>query len=377
MRARIRTIKPEVFHDEALWALYLATGFPILQGFAGLWCYADRDGRFEWRPAALKALVVPYWDGDFEALLLALASYGFIRQYEVDGRLYGLVVNFKKHQAINHREPPSTLPEPPDDYARACPGAPVWKGREGKGTEGEGNDAHGAERPLPVATFPLSVLDDLRDADVSAHAGSGVSPMHTSASADGLKPLRAADEHERAHADIVRRQYGGEGQAIPATYHTLDGWELSAELRAAALMAGVPDIDERVAAARALRIAAPHGTTDRDKWVRAQFPRWRRWREQDAAKQSYGRAPAEAPKPKPPRVKGCPPWVTEKHEATATGAALDVRTEALACAKANPGIRTRNDAGELFTLHLEQRIRGGSESDARRRLLDARQKGAA
>lgn len=120
MRPRIRTIKPDVFHDEKLWALYVDTGMPILQGFEGLWCYADREGRFEWRPAALKSLILPYWSGDFELMLEALASKRFIIRYEVDGQSYAWIRKFKEHQKINAREPASTLPPPPPESTRTC-----------------------------------------------------------------------------------------------------------------------------------------------------------------------------------------------------------------------------------------------------------------
>jgi hypothetical protein len=113
VRPRIRSVKPEIYLDEELWALGVETGFPIYQGFQGLWSYADREKRFAWRPAALKALILPYWDGDMGALLDALARAGFIAKYTVDGRHYGLVVNLDKHQCFNAREPPSELPPPP------------------------------------------------------------------------------------------------------------------------------------------------------------------------------------------------------------------------------------------------------------------------
>lgn len=334
MRARIRTIKPEVFHDEHLWMLAETTGHPILQGFAGLWCYADREGRFEWRPMALQALILPYWRGSFGQVLDALEGGGFIRRYEVDGREYGLVVNFKKHQAINAREPASTLPEPPPDTARARTCTHVGKGREGKGTEGEGNGAHGATLPPPVD-------DRTRE---NCPCGLGSDPLH---------PPRWCGYHVQI---MAAEQANQQGQTIPATYHTLDGWELSAELRAAALMAGVPDIDERVAAARALRIAAPHGTTDRDKWVRAQFPRWRRWREQDQAKQSISRGPA------PPPVEPIRPRRKERDHAVRWGYDIDAIFEAV------------NAEGWPARAGAE-----GARREAQRRMNDAarNQKGAA
>lgn len=113
MKGRIRTVKPELFTDERLWDLGEETGLPVLQAFAGLWCFADREGRFEWRPRALKTLILPYWAGDFAAVMDALAKASFLVAYEVDGKAYGCVRNFRKHQLVNQREAKSELPEPP------------------------------------------------------------------------------------------------------------------------------------------------------------------------------------------------------------------------------------------------------------------------
>lgn len=113
MRPRIRTIKPEIASDEELWDLGVKTGLPVFQAFVMLWCQADREGRFEWRPRALKVACLPFWEGDFSRVLDALVTGGFIVEYEVLGRKFGLVRTFTRHQAINGKEPPSQLPEPP------------------------------------------------------------------------------------------------------------------------------------------------------------------------------------------------------------------------------------------------------------------------
>lgn len=120
MRPRIRTIKPEFFQDEGLWDLAAESGLPVHLAFAGLWCFADREGRFEWRPRALKAGILPYWDGDFSRVLDALAGGGFLVRYAVDGRDYGLVHTFAEHQVINQRESKSVLPAPNEGSANAC-----------------------------------------------------------------------------------------------------------------------------------------------------------------------------------------------------------------------------------------------------------------
>lgn len=156
MRSRIRSIKPEALADEALWDAEAATGLPLFRAFTGLWCYADREGRFEWRPRTLGKFILPHWIGDFEAVLNALAPH-FVQRYEVGGRVYGHVRNFHKHQKPNHREPPSECPAPPDDACeRLTPRDPGTPGHaragdlgtpvsSGKGTEGNGREReHGA-----------------------------------------------------------------------------------------------------------------------------------------------------------------------------------------------------------------------------------------
>jgi hypothetical protein len=234
-----------------------------------------------------------------------------------------------------HRRAPSDsdADEPSDVGIRRLSDAQKQKPKQKQiSKEGEGTTLP------PVVTYPLSVLD-------------------------GLAPLKGGPALTPGESGMLIPASNHQGQAIPATYHTLDGWEMSDEVRSSAIMAGVPDIDERVATARTLRIAAPHGTPDRDKWVRAQFPKWKRWREEDQAKKSFGRGPAEPPKPKPPRVKGCPPWVRESHEAACRAEGHDVRREAMAWAKGhhiNPSTLDRNIAAAAFTDHLTKLFQKGA-----------------
>lgn len=112
MKPRIRTIKPEAHIDEHLWDAEQETGLPLFRAFTGLWCHADREGRFEWRPRPLKAGILPYWEGDFSRVLDALATRGFVVKYVSGGREYGYIRTFKDHQFINNREPASSLPDP-------------------------------------------------------------------------------------------------------------------------------------------------------------------------------------------------------------------------------------------------------------------------
>ncbi len=179
MRARIRSVKPEILTDEKLWDLGVNTGFPILQAFEGLWMYSDREGRFEWRARALKTLILPYWDGDMEAVLTALAEAGFILRYEVDGRVFGAVRNFKRHQTPNPKENQSVIPAPFEDDSGSNPPptqsvtrenpSSLQKVSSGKGSgKGIGNGKGGGSPPAltrvleadPEPPPPLSAAQD-------------------------------------------------------------------------------------------------------------------------------------------------------------------------------------------------------------------------
>ena len=55
---RIRTVKPEFFLHEGLYELESQTKLPIRLSFSGLWCVADREGRFKWEPRKIGVQIV-------------------------------------------------------------------------------------------------------------------------------------------------------------------------------------------------------------------------------------------------------------------------------------------------------------------------------
>lgn len=106
--ARARNIKPGFFTSDDL-----ADCEPLARIlFAGLWCWADREGRIEERPKKIKAEILPYDRCDVEKLLCQLAEKRFILRYEVEGSKYIQVQNFHKHQNPHVKEQPSTIPPP-------------------------------------------------------------------------------------------------------------------------------------------------------------------------------------------------------------------------------------------------------------------------
>jgi major membrane immunogen (membrane-anchored lipoprotein) len=150
---RIRTVKPSFFKHYDLYVLESETGLPVRLAFAGLWCCADREGRFKWRPQELRVDIMPHDKGlDFEAVLYALASHGFIIRYEVDNSAYAYIPTWKEHQVINAKEAKSTIP-PPDT------GLPVNSSEsteipfvEGKGRERKGKEGNSASEDANTET---------------------------------------------------------------------------------------------------------------------------------------------------------------------------------------------------------------------------------
>jgi len=149
---RIRTIKPEFFTHDGIFEAEEETGLPLRLAYIGLWCAADREGRFRWEPRRLRVQILPYDDVDFSRVLDALTTRGFLVKYASDGREFGAIPSFPRHQIINNRERESELPEPLSiNIIDACPTRaprdPHAGKAEGKGREGnmEGNKEQGRE----------------------------------------------------------------------------------------------------------------------------------------------------------------------------------------------------------------------------------------
>lgn len=151
---RIRTIKPEFFLHDALFEAEKESALPLRIAYIGLWCAADREGRFRWEPRRLGAAIMPYDCIDFSRVLDALSTRGFIERHASEGVDFGVIPSFKRHQIINNRETPSNLPEPSEESmvigtptreprdADACGTRDPRPKAEGKGREGKGNDLH-------------------------------------------------------------------------------------------------------------------------------------------------------------------------------------------------------------------------------------------
>lgn len=160
---RIRTVKPEFFTHEGIYEAEIDSKLPLRLAFIGLWCACDREGRFKWEPRRLGVQILPYDDVDFSRVLDALVTRGFLVKYACQGSFFGVIPSFKRHQIVNNKESPSSLPEPPaetpDSLANspendACPTRATRDDdachKEGKGKEGKGMEQNTARFAPPT-----------------------------------------------------------------------------------------------------------------------------------------------------------------------------------------------------------------------------------
>lgn len=92
--SRIRSIHPGFFTDEDLVSVSMAARMLFL----GLGVEADDKGIFEWKPLTIKMRVFPADNIDVPALMDELAQAGAILRYEIGGKSYGAIRNFRKFQ---------------------------------------------------------------------------------------------------------------------------------------------------------------------------------------------------------------------------------------------------------------------------------------
>jgi len=230
VRPRIRTIKPEFFVHEGLYDLEHETKLPVRVAFAGLWCVADREGRFVWRPRTLKVAILPHDVVEFDAVLEALERGRFVRRYEVDGVQYGVIDTLKIHQVINQREAASAIPAPP---APECTDAHVHSDAthvhargEGKGREGNGRG--GARVHAIPVRVPGAGATGLATTTTPTAAAAAAASSSNGTNGEAAKRVGAEDV-ARAWAETIARP-----GASPGALHALDSWRKKFETIAAA-----------------------------------------------------------------------------------------------------------------------------------------------
>lgn len=110
--ARIRSIHPGLFTDEAFASLSMAARVLLL----GIWTEADDHGVFEWKPVTLKMRVMPVDNVSIPELLSECERADVIKRFS-SGKSYGLVRNFCRFQ--RPKKPKYSHPIPPELFLYA------------------------------------------------------------------------------------------------------------------------------------------------------------------------------------------------------------------------------------------------------------------
>jgi len=160
--ARIRTIKPEFWQDEDLAFLNAETRLLAI----GLLNHADDEGYFKAHKLLVRAAVFPFSEPslNIQGMLTELSDIGYIELFEgTDGKPYGFVPNFLKHQKVNRATAskikglrPFTEDSVSTHGALTEDSLPEGKGREQGKEQGSGKGVvQGATEVIPESVDPV------------------------------------------------------------------------------------------------------------------------------------------------------------------------------------------------------------------------------
>jgi hypothetical protein len=134
--ARIRTIKPDFWRDESLASVSPEAALLAI----GLLNHADDEGYFNAHPKLIESDIFPLRELSHTVTVLIdeLHSIGYIALFQgTDGKRYGHICNFAKHQVINKKNPSKIreLCKKQEDYGTTTVVLPVGMERNGKEKE--------------------------------------------------------------------------------------------------------------------------------------------------------------------------------------------------------------------------------------------------
>lgn len=202
--ARIRTIKPEFWTDEDL----SEVSEPACLLALGLLNYADDEGYFNANPKLIKASVFPLREPSvpITVQLRELSDCGYISLFSTsDGKNFGVINNFQKHQVIN-KPKESKIKELdllPYEYGSGTVSIPpgMDQGKEqGKeidhgasaGADDLPQQAQISESESGLNPEQLAVPESGLNPDGPTEPVSGLTPEQVSEPSAGLNPERAS-----------------------------------------------------------------------------------------------------------------------------------------------------------------------------------------
>lgn len=231
---RMRGVKPDLLRHESLCDLEASCGLPLRLCFIGLFMAADRRGRFEWRPRSLKAALMPFDDGlDFGAVLDQLSAGDFVRRYTIDGKDYGWIPGFTRHQSFNNKEQDSVFPPHPDeprDSGTEDPQKPrvthASATRESRDLEPSSRDLEASPRDLGKGKERKEKGKEVNTAESSHSSALAERTSDDSWEGQQLANLKAADKIASAY----RKPGGSQAVAIAAIVRALEAGQDPAEM---------------------------------------------------------------------------------------------------------------------------------------------------
>lgn len=193
-------MKPDIWDDDAIGAVSI----PARLLFLGLITQADDDGYLPGTPKWIGSKIYPYDDAvgikDISTWIKELAEVGLICSYEVDGRSYIWLPNWKNHQSIDKRYyTPTKLPRVPAGSSPSAPREPA----EATPPDRIGGDRRGEDRKknaLRKTADPNELPPDF-DPQLSHIATRCLPILQRTAEARSAKPVhllpvaRAVEQH--------------------------------------------------------------------------------------------------------------------------------------------------------------------------------------
>lgn len=124
MAGRIRTVKPEWLDNQRM--AHASPEARVLS--VALLCMADDYGRGRFDQVTTAMRVFPPSDNSPESLMRALETFleaaselsrmEYFGTYQADGQDYYAIVNWEKHQKVQHPSKTNKMPDPPDSLLR-------------------------------------------------------------------------------------------------------------------------------------------------------------------------------------------------------------------------------------------------------------------
>lgn len=176
--SRIRSIHPGFFTDERL----VSTSLEARLLFLGLGVESDDKGIFEWKPVTLKMRIFPADNVDIGLRLSELERAGVLQSYEIEGRKYGAIRNFRKHQR----------PKTPNDIHPITPEIGNYVGLP----ESKPKNPRGDAGPFP----PKGEIGPQMEDGGGVGRGNGEKPNGFSERASAKKPRGFVEVRKTTHA---------------------------------------------------------------------------------------------------------------------------------------------------------------------------------